>query len=115
MMTFPRAQRLARASEIELVKRTGKRIKSGRMDVRVAASPSSRARVGVIVPKYGRLIVERNRLRRRLRELVRLRMLPALRERALERDVLIRALPSAYSASFDVLAKEVDGVVARIT
>ena len=116
---FPRAQRLARASEIELVKRTGKRVKTGLLDVRVTASPSLRssvdaglpARVGVIVPKYGRMIVERNRLRRRLRELVRIRLLPSL----VGRDVLIRALPQAYSASFDVLAREIDGIVARIT
>lgn len=86
-------------------------MKTGLLDVRITASPSSCARVGVIVPKYGRLIVERNRLRRRLRELARVRLLPALRDR----DVLIRALPHAYSASFDVLAREVDGVVARIT
>ena len=110
-LKFSRAQRLTRASEIELVKRTGKRVKTGLLDVRVAASPSSCARVGVIVPKYGRLIVERNKLRRRLRELARVRLLPVLRDR----DVLIRALPQAYLASFDVLAKEVDGVVARIT
>ena len=128
---------MARASEIELVKRTGKRVKTGVLDVRVAASPSSRAQVGVIVPKYKRTIVERNRLRRRLRELVRLRLLPVL-ERTIEwtaeraateqstehgpehslehapRAVLIRALPTAYSATFDGLARDVDTVVARI-
>jgi hypothetical protein len=29
-------------------------------------------------------------------------------------DVLIRALPRAYSASFDVLEREIDGIIARI-
>jgi RNase P protein component len=125
---------LARASEIELVKRTGKRVKTGVLDVRIAASPSSRAQVGVIVPKYKRTIVERNKLRRRLRELVRVRLLPVLArsdvggasgERPTEehgtvhtahtaRAVLIRALPTAYSATFDGLARDVDTVVARI-
>lgn len=127
---------MARASEIELVKRTGKRVKTGVLDVRVAASPSSRAQVGVIVPKYKRTIVERNKLRRRLRELVRVRLLPVLErsdvdgpaaersnsteEHAAEhtahtaRAVLIRALPTAYSATFDGLARDVDTVVARI-
>jgi hypothetical protein len=124
---------LARASEIELVKRTGKRVKTGVLDVRVAASPSSRAQVGVIVPKYKRTIVERNRLRRRLRELVRVRLLPVL-ERKMERAehsstehsvaeqsvedtpraVLIRALPTAYSATFDGLARDVDTIVVRV-
>jgi RNase P protein component len=133
---------LARASEIELVKRTGKRVKTGVLDVRVAASPSSRAQVGVIVPKYKRTIVERNKLRRRLRELVRVRLLPVLERSDVEgsstegfstegsteehaiaqaaqaaqtpRAVLIRALPTAYSATFDGLARDVDTVVARI-
>jgi hypothetical protein len=131
---------LARASEIELVKRTGKRVKTGVLDVRVAASPSSRAQVGVIVPKYKRTIVERNKLRRRLRELVRVRLLPVLARSDVEgasgerpteehgtvhtahtahtaqtaRAVLIRALPTAYSATFDGLARDVDTVVARI-
>lgn len=108
---------MARASEIELVKRTGKRVKTGVLDVRVAASPSSRAQVGVIVPKYRRTIVERNRLRRRLRELARVRLLPLLdatREARGERAVLIRALPAAYSASFDGLARDIDAVVARL-
>lgn len=107
---FSRAQRLAHASEIELVKRTGKRVKTGLLDVRVAASPSLCARVGVIVPKYRRQIVERNKLRRRLREIIRTRMLPVMAVR----DVLIRALPQAYTASFDELTRDVDVAIARI-
>lgn len=108
---------MARASEIELVKRTGKRVKTGVLDVRVAASPSSRAQVGVIVPKYRRTIIERNRLRRRLRELARIRLIPLL-DGTVEahgvRAVLIRALPAAYSASFDGLARDIDAIVARL-
>jgi RNase P protein component len=108
---------LARATEIELVKRTGKRMKTGVLDARVAASPSSRAQVGVIVPKYRRTIVERNRLRRRLRELARVRLLPLLDatvETRGARAMLIRALPTAYSASFDGLARDIDAIVARL-
>ena len=89
-------------------------MKSGLLDVRVTASPSSCARVGIIVPKYGHIIVERNRLRRRVRELVRVRMLPALLA-VPPMDVLIRALPRAYLASFDVLEREIDGIVARLS
>lgn len=89
-------------------------MKSGLLDVRVTASPSSCARVGIIVPKYGHIIVERNRLRRRLREIVRVRMLPGL-SLVPATDVLIRTLPKAYSASFDVLKQEIDGIVARIS
>ncbi|MEO7101893.1 MAG: ribonuclease P protein component [Gemmatimonadaceae bacterium] len=112
-LTFSRAQRLSRAPDIEFVKRTGKRVKSGLLDVRVTASPSLCARVGIIVPKYGHIIVERNRLRRRVRELVRLRMLPSLSS-VPPTDVLLRALPRAYAASFAVLEREIDGIVARL-
>lgn len=45
-------------------------------------SPLPHARVGFVVPKYGHSSVDRNRLKRRLRELVRTRLLPALRPRA---------------------------------
>jgi ribonuclease P protein component len=106
-------QRLSRAPDIESVKRTGKRVKSGLLDVRIAASPSLCARVGIIVPKYGHIIVDRNRLRRRVREIVRVRMLPVLRS-APPKDVLLRALPRAYSASFEVLEREINGIVARL-
>lgn len=88
-------------------------MKSGLLDVRVTASPSLCARVGIIVPKYGHIIVERNRLRRRVREIVRVRMLPSLRS-VPPTDVLVRTLPRAYSASFEVLEREIDGIVARL-
>jgi len=111
---FTRAQRLSRSLDIEFVRKAGKRVKSGLMDVRVTASPSSCARVGIVVPKYGHVIVERNKLRRRVREIVRIRMLPALQSIP-PTDVLVKALPKAYSASFDVLEREIDGIIARIS
>jgi len=101
---------LSRALEIETVKRTGKRIKTGHLDVRVVASPSAFSRVGIVVPKYKHTVVERNRLKRRLRELVRTRLLPLLGSL----DVLIRPWPNAYAASFDLLARDVDGVAQKL-
>jgi RNase P protein component len=95
------------------------------------------ARVGFVVPKYGHTSVDRNRLKRRLRELVRTRLLPSLRppEDAGESagthaavnagagrdagaagpaippvDVVVRALPTAYDAPFAALAREVGRV-----
>lgn len=60
--------------------------------------------MGIIVPKHRHSGVERNRLKRRLRELARLRLLPALPTGA----VLLRARPEAYAASFDALARDVE-------
>ena len=108
--TFSHAQRLSRAVEIESVKRMGKRIKTGHLDVRVAASPFAYARVGIIVPKYKRSIVERNQLRRRLRELVRTTMLPVIPPC----DVYIRSMPHAYGVPFDILVVDVGRIVERL-
>lgn len=62
------------------------------------------SRVGIIVPKHKRSGVERNRLKRRLRELARLRLLPVVAEGA----VLLRARPEAYGAAFEALARDVE-------
>ena len=77
-----------------------------RLDARASASLLLHPRVGVVVPKYRRNIIDRNRTKRRLRELARTRMLPMLGRI----DVLLRAKPEAYGASFDQLSVEVDAI-----
>jgi ribonuclease P protein component len=77
-----------------------------RLEARASASLLLHPRVGVVVPKYRRNIVDRNRAKRRLRELARTRILPI----AGSIDVLLRAKPEAYDATFDQLAKEVDAI-----
>jgi ribonuclease P protein component len=69
------------------------------------------ARLGLIVPLHQSSAVDRNRLRRRLREILRrevLRRLPSI-------DLVIRAKRSAYAASFAVLRAELTGVVETLT
>lgn len=63
-------------------------------------------RVGIVVPRYGHTAVERNRLKRRLRELVRGVVLSA--ESSV--DVVVWAQRSAYSLSFAGLQQEVERV-----
>jgi ribonuclease P protein component len=62
--------------------------------------------VGVVVPKHRRNSVERNLLKRRLRELLRLEVLPRLAELELTVDVLIRARREAYVATYEQLHGE---------
>ena len=81
------------------------------MDVFFAPSPASRSRLGLIVGKLGHDIVERNRVKRRLRELGRRRVLPRLDLLDTPMDVLIRARGKAYDAAFDALGRDVDEVV----
>jgi len=69
----------------------------------VNASLLHSGRVGIVVPKHGHRIVDRNRLRRRLSELVRTELLAHIGRT----DLLIRALPEAYRASFDALRDDV--------
>lgn len=77
------------------------------LEARVVASLSLFPRVGIVVPKYGENIVHRNRAKRRLRELTRLRVLPVIHGM----DLLLWARRKAYSSSFNQLGIELDAVV----
>ena len=113
---------MTRGRELDVLRREGKRVRTEHLDVRVLASlpafvppgvtlpgvaPSGAelaARVGIIVPKHKHSGVERNLVKRRLRELARLRLLPVLPGGA----VLLRARPEAYGAGFDALGRDVE-------
>lgn len=73
------------------------------LEVRVAASPRGVPRVAVVVGKHGHGSVERNRLKRRVRELVRTQVLPYLPAV----DTVWRTAPAAYGASFGDLEQQV--------
>jgi ribonuclease P protein component len=59
--------------------------------------------VAVVVGKYGHTIVARNKLRRRLRELSRTVIIPDCQGL----DLMIRAFPQAYEATYEVLKAEI--------
>lgn len=102
-----RDARIRLSSEIRALLERGRRKRTSNVDVFFGASPASRSRLGLIVPKHGHNIVERNKLKRRLREIGRRQVLPELDEVGMARDVLIRARRSAYGVGFDGLALEV--------
>src|ERR1700750_212122 len=97
---FPRQHRLTRSLDIQTVIREGKRIRTVYLDVRILASPLGVSRIGVVVPRHQQSAVDRNRLKRRLKELARIDLLPSLRCGA-PTDVAIRARREAYGAEFD--------------
>lgn len=84
------------------------------MDVFSAASPVSHSRLGVIVPKHGHRIVDRNLLKRRLREILRRRVIPGLDAAGIHKDVLVRARRSAYEVDFTALEREVKASVEEL-
>lgn len=106
---FPRQHRLTRSLDIQTVIREGKRIRTAYLDVRVLASPLGFSRIGIVVPRHHQSAVDRNRLKRRLKELARVELLPLLRGGALPiaTDVAIRARREAYGAGFDALRADI--------
>ena len=102
--TLPKSARLRRTSEIRAMFRAGDRRRCGALDVFIRPATASRGpRIGVVVPRHGRSIVERNRLQRRLRELLRTGWLPGERAAEEPRDLLVRARPPAYDCDFEDL------------
>lgn len=98
-------QRLTRTADLELVRREGKRVRTSLLEVRALASLLHHHRIGIIVPRFKHSAVERNRLKRRLRELARRDWMGALHTVA-PHDLVVRAAPAAYSADFDRLATD---------
>lgn len=92
------------------MKKAGRRIRTEHLEVRSSDSLLSHARVAVIVGKHGHTIVERNRLRRRLREMVRTRLIPVMGGA----DVVVRTLPSAYELSYVELLAEFEKIILRV-
>ena len=71
---------------------------------------SGPSRSGIIVPLYQRTAVQRNRLRRRIREILRretLKLLPPV-------DLVVRARREAYAATFGVLQAELAQAALKI-
>ncbi|HEX6057409.1 MAG TPA: ribonuclease P protein component [Gemmatimonadaceae bacterium] len=107
---FPRSRRLTRRAELDAVTRGGKRVRTAHLEVRAIASLLGHPRIGFIVPKHKQTGVARNRLKRRLREIARTRLLPTLPSA----DVVVRARPEAYRASFDELRHELERAAVQV-
>lgn len=109
---------LTRTTDLELVRREGKRFRSSLLEVRSLASllPSAHeprsSRIGVIVPRYQHSAVDRNRVKRRLRAALRA-LWPDAIATAAAADVVVRAAPAAYRADYAVLAADLAKLLAR--
>jgi len=106
---YPRARRLRRSHDIRTVFRSGRRQRCGPIDLFLVADPD-RCRAAIIVPRHGQTAVARNRLKRRLREIVRLHWLPA----ACGGDLVVRARPGAYASSYEELRTTLVACLERI-
>ena len=72
-LSFPRSRRLTRTAEFQHVREAGKVWRGGLMTVAIANAPNPEQpfRVGIITSRKVGTAVVRNRVRRRLREIVR--------------------------------------------
>lgn len=100
---FPRAARLLKHSDFERVYKQGRRHFSSHMTVFYLRQAVSEARVGFTVGRVLGGSVARNRIRRRLREAVRMER-PRLKAPV---DVVINPKKSVLKAPFPALLEEV--------
>jgi ribonuclease P protein component len=112
--------RLRRRSDFAATIRGGRRAARGALVVHVDFQPPARAepavppappRAGFVVSKAVGGAVQRNRVKRRLRHLVRARI-DTLPSGAM---LVVRALPAAAERSYDELGADLDGAIARAT
>ena len=80
----------------------------------VSTSPVGYSRLGLVVPRHKQTAVRRNLLKRRLREAGRRELLPRLGEHGVMLDVMVRARPEAYGASFEQLREEIDSIAEEL-
>jgi ribonuclease P protein component len=107
------AQRLRRHGEFTATVRGGRRSGRGAIVVHLmlqndGTEPARTPRAGFVVPKAVGVAVVRNRVKRRLRHLVRERLgdLPP------GSDLVVRALPGAATRSYPEIAADLDGALA---
>lgn len=105
---LPKSFRIGRAAELRALMTEGKRRRTDHLDLFIRPSPLEHSRLAVIVARFGHSAPQRNRLRRRLREICRRAVLPAL---AAPSDLAVRARPAAYDAAFDRLRAELVGTL----
>jgi len=108
---FPRRVRLTRGSDLTACWEEGRRWRTTHLELAWRPNQLPHPRVGFVVPRFQSTAVARNRLRRRLRELMRRELFASLPAR----DIVVRARRSAYAAPFAVLRADLAGGVMHVT
>lgn len=114
-LRFAAGDKVRKTSDIRrLIKPGRRREKTKTLVLSSATSLVSRPRIGVVVPKHGYNSVQRNLVKRRLREISRTSLLPRLREHNEQLDVLIQAKRQAYESPFARLEREAVDALEKI-
>jgi ribonuclease P protein component len=103
--------RLSRGTELTACWDHGQRVRTRHLDLAWRPNGAGHPRTAIIVPRYQFTAVARNRLRRRLREILRrdaLTSLPPV-------DLVVRAKRAAYAAPFAALRADLTDGASHIT
>ncbi len=101
---------LRTAREFRRVRRVGNKARSDGVTVIAAPVPrGTEARLGISIPAASGLAVERNRARRRIKEIMRQLSDPT------DSDLIVQARAEAVGADFQELTKHVQAAYARAT
>lgn len=107
---LPDAARITKKGDFERAKREGKWTRGTLFDLIVAVGCGERSRIGLIIPRYSHRIVDRNRLKRRVREVARRFLLPSLEGKS---DIIVKARREAYEAEYAAVKKELEELSRR--
>lgn len=106
---LPRKLRITTRREIAWLL-AGDRVRGPDLDLHWRPVSGSEPRATCITPKFGHTSVQRNKLRRRLSDLLR----KVLLSRPEAADYLVRARPTAYDRGYDALEEQLRALAARI-
>ncbi|PHX96199.1 MAG: ribonuclease P protein component [Gemmatimonadetes bacterium] len=100
---------MTRGADLAHVRARGKPLRGSALEIRVLSSTTTTPRVGIIVPRHSHTAVERNLVKRRLREIIRICGLvsPTIG------TMVVFARPAAYRRSYESLRTELTGLCER--
>ncbi|HUU27321.1 MAG TPA: ribonuclease P protein component [archaeon] len=109
-MGFPRKCSIRKSTEIKKVIEKGRNFSDDVLGIYLLpADSSSPSRVAFVVPRFRHTIAARNRLKRRLQELIR--FFPTLSQGYL---IVIRIGPACYETTFPELRQRLSSLVEKI-
>jgi len=104
---LPKENRLKKEKEFEAVFKGGRTIKGDNIFLRYLSNGTDKTKVGFVVSKkVSKLAVRRNKIKRRMREIVRLRK----KEIKEGLSIIFIALPPINNAGYEVIKKDIESL-----